>query len=614
VTESSKAVFLSYAAQDAATAKRICEALRAAGIEVWFDQTELRGGDAWDAKIRQQIRSCALFIPLISDHTRLRGEGYFRLEWKLAVDRSHLLAADEPFLLPVALDETREGDARVPDRFLETQWIRAPGGNLPPEFTPRVQALLKHDTRRKAEVTAALAHGQPPGSRRHGLAGSVLAMALTCLVLAAGAVAAWRYFHDTSYPAAYSSEDRRMTFAFIPLTAPPADAQADDVAKTTSARIQRELEDNTAWAHTVSAPQVLSAIPRATDARSLARLLNVHFLVRGALIRQSDGYLVKLYTIDGDTERALGDTSFKIPAGALAPRWRDDIADPLSVNIYYGLVAEVQRARSKPDAALDVRDLSFRAFYDWGQSFGHDPKAGYADAGALLKRALALAPDDRLALALTAEINLCDCIEAWSKHPEEQRALGAAAVEHYLLVNPPTESMLSYKGMLFSLDGRWEEALAMADAILRKNPESSDGLELKVKSLLKLGRPREALPIADGLMDRGTESEWIPALAAATHFAVADYEAAARLARNAASQLSAGQAKSPARGDVRLTLAAAEAELDHADRAAQALADFRASVPGVASIAQIRAWLRPTSLLSGFEPLYAGLRRAGVSD
>ena len=35
------AVFLSYASQDAAAAKRICDALRAAGVEVWFDQSEL---------------------------------------------------------------------------------------------------------------------------------------------------------------------------------------------------------------------------------------------------------------------------------------------------------------------------------------------------------------------------------------------------------------------------------------------------------------------------------------------------------------------------------------------------------------------------------------------
>ena len=73
------AVFLSYASQDAAAAERLCASLRAAGIEVWFDQSELRGGDAWDQSIRKQIKTCALFVPVISQHTHERTEGYFRL-------------------------------------------------------------------------------------------------------------------------------------------------------------------------------------------------------------------------------------------------------------------------------------------------------------------------------------------------------------------------------------------------------------------------------------------------------------------------------------------------------------------------------------------------------
>jgi TIR domain len=40
------AVFLSYASEDAVTAERIAGALRAGSIEVWFDKSELRGGDA----------------------------------------------------------------------------------------------------------------------------------------------------------------------------------------------------------------------------------------------------------------------------------------------------------------------------------------------------------------------------------------------------------------------------------------------------------------------------------------------------------------------------------------------------------------------------------------
>ncbi len=112
------------------------------GLEVWFDENELRGGDAWDASIRKQIRECALFVPIISANTNARSEGYFRLEWKLAVDRSHLMADDQAFLVPVAIDDTVEATARVPDRFRELQWSRVLGREAPKAFAERVQRLL----------------------------------------------------------------------------------------------------------------------------------------------------------------------------------------------------------------------------------------------------------------------------------------------------------------------------------------------------------------------------------------------------------------------------------------------------------------------------------------
>src|ERR1700756_4739931 len=101
--------------QDAEAAQRICEALRAAGIEVFLDQSELRGGEAWDRRIRKEIHDCSLFMPVISANAHARIEGYFRLEWKLAVDRSHLMAPDQTFLLPVVVDDTPQTDERIPD-------------------------------------------------------------------------------------------------------------------------------------------------------------------------------------------------------------------------------------------------------------------------------------------------------------------------------------------------------------------------------------------------------------------------------------------------------------------------------------------------------------------
>ena len=136
------AVFLSYASQDAEAAKRICEALRAAGVEVWFDQSELVGGDQWDQRIRKQIKDCALLIPIISANTQCRTEGYFRLEWRLADQRTHLMGKSKAFLLPVTIDGTTDADADVPDSFIAVQWTKAPGGEVPPAFAARVKKLL----------------------------------------------------------------------------------------------------------------------------------------------------------------------------------------------------------------------------------------------------------------------------------------------------------------------------------------------------------------------------------------------------------------------------------------------------------------------------------------
>ena len=138
----SRAVFISYASEDAAAARRLCEAMRSAGVEVWFDQLELVGGDQWDQKIRKQIRTCALFVPIISASTQARAEGYFRREWKLAAERMQDIADHVTFLLPVVLDTTRDSEAHVPEVFLKVQWTRLNGVHAEEAFVRRVQAVL----------------------------------------------------------------------------------------------------------------------------------------------------------------------------------------------------------------------------------------------------------------------------------------------------------------------------------------------------------------------------------------------------------------------------------------------------------------------------------------
>src|SRR3984893_12484761 len=162
VTEPSHVVFLSYASQDVEAAQKIFEALHAARIEVFLAQSELRGGDAWDRKIRQKIHNCALFIPIVSQHTQERLEGYFRHEWKLAIERTHHMAEQKPFLVPVVVDGTEDQEAFVPDALKAVQWTRLPGGDTPPAFVERIKRLLSPELSPLSAVSGATAAIREP--------------------------------------------------------------------------------------------------------------------------------------------------------------------------------------------------------------------------------------------------------------------------------------------------------------------------------------------------------------------------------------------------------------------------------------------------------------------
>jgi hypothetical protein len=138
-------VFLSYASADRAAARLLRDCLAEAGLDVWLDEEELAGGEAWDAKIRNQIRTCTYFMPIISATTEVRREGYFRREWRLAVERTLDLADDVMFLVPVVIDDTRDAGARVPEKFFTVQWLRVPGGVPTPALRELARRLVRGD-------------------------------------------------------------------------------------------------------------------------------------------------------------------------------------------------------------------------------------------------------------------------------------------------------------------------------------------------------------------------------------------------------------------------------------------------------------------------------------
>ena len=81
-------------------------------------------------------------MPVESANAPERCGGYFRLEWKLAAERAHLMAEGVPFIAPVVIDETKEANALVPAEFMRVQWTQLADARVTLEFAEHVKRLL----------------------------------------------------------------------------------------------------------------------------------------------------------------------------------------------------------------------------------------------------------------------------------------------------------------------------------------------------------------------------------------------------------------------------------------------------------------------------------------
>jgi transcriptional regulator with XRE-family HTH domain len=104
--------FISYVREDSHRVDWLQRELEAAGIPVWRDTADLWPGEDWRTKIRQAITDDALvFIACFSRASLARLKTYQNEELTLAIEQLRLRRPDDPWLIPVRLDE-----CDIPDR------------------------------------------------------------------------------------------------------------------------------------------------------------------------------------------------------------------------------------------------------------------------------------------------------------------------------------------------------------------------------------------------------------------------------------------------------------------------------------------------------------------
>jgi hypothetical protein len=98
--------FISYVREDSDRIDQLQQALETAGIPVWRDTAALWPGEDWRPKIRRAITEDALvFIACYSRASLRRRKSYQNEEIVLAIEQSRQRRPDDPWLIPVRLDE-----------------------------------------------------------------------------------------------------------------------------------------------------------------------------------------------------------------------------------------------------------------------------------------------------------------------------------------------------------------------------------------------------------------------------------------------------------------------------------------------------------------------------
>jgi TolB-like protein/cytochrome c-type biogenesis protein CcmH/NrfG len=448
------AVFLSYAREDTEAARRIADALRAFGVEVWFDQSELRGGDSWDAKIKKQIRECALFVPLVSVQTQERTEGYFRREWLLAVERTRDMAHGVAFIVPVVIDDTREADAAVPEEFMRFQWTRLAHGVPSPQFVEQVQRLL--EAPRKAAPAGAQRtedrgqRAEASGTMVPSRSTSKSPVLWAVVALGAIALALGAYFALRPNPAAPAAPTPSSVLR------PPA-ADAKSIAVLPFENMSEDKDTNAFFADGIH-EDVLTNLAFIRDVRVVSRTSVMQYRNTTKPISQIAQELKVTYVLEGSVRRAgnkIRVTGQLIRAATDEHVWAKaydrDVTDVFAIQSELAqAIADALQSVIAPEtkALLERRLTDNPAAYDlFLQERALENVSSYADLkeeAALLQRAVDL--DPKFAAAWATLGGRQAFIYFKTEQTPEQLALAKTAIEQAVRLAPDDPEVIQGLG------------------------------------------------------------------------------------------------------------------------------------------------------------------------
>ena len=311
---------------------------------------------------------------------------------------------------------------------------------------------------------------------------------------------------------------------------------------------------------------------KATDVKSVARELGVHYVLEGSVQRLGNRVRVGAQLIDGRSGAHLWADRFEHDVVDLAA-FQDEVTQRIAQALSLELIdAESRFSRRHRPHSPDAVDLAMQ-----GWSFLNQPasRQNIIEARRLFERSLAIDEQMTSALVGLGYVYISDFGLSWSSNPQADLDQAMRLIDRALAIDPKMAIAYRVRSWIYSESGRIPEAVAAAETAIALNRNDFLAHSLLALALLHQGDVGKSRLTAEKALKLSPRDPnlWAPlsVVARAQSLSGENDAAMANLHRAALAN--------PAASFIRLNLAAAYGRMGRDQEARESIGEFLRMVP-----------------------------------
>lgn len=507
-----RAVFISYASQDASLANAVVGALERDGVSCWIAPRDVEPGALYADEIVSAINDCRVVVLVLSGHSVASAHVGKELERASSKNRRIIALRTDATPLPRAFEY-----------FLsESQWIEVGPGGLDQAATKLAESVRRHlgTAAASAQGAAEVAHSTPRESIKRPR-GMMLGIA-AALVVAIVAAAAWKLWLSNPSTAAQRSTvavaDRSI--AVLPFVNMSSDKEQEYFSDGLSEELLNELAQIKEL-RVAGRTSSFSFKGRNEDLRIISEKLGVGHILEGSVRKNGNQLRITAQLILGKDGTHLWSETYDREMSDIFAVQKEialAVASALSITLDVGAMSRAKGGTTNIEAYekyLHARTLAYQlgprelvqASQLYREALALDPDFALAWHGlyvahsstliwipentATAMKEMAEASAQVIALAPDAWwTHLMRANELWTQHKWAEAEVAADAG---LAAAPPSEisALRTYGNFLWAV-GRGKEAAVFHGRTLQLDPLSLGVSGFQQLALDVVGQPAEA--------------------------------------------------------------------------------------------------------------------------